>query len=69
MVVLLFVSGVLVGMALAALVWIGASTAALIVGVGFLLLLCSLLTSALAFLVTAPDGASDEPVFRTGRAR
>jgi hypothetical protein len=69
MVVLLFVTGVLAGMALAALVWIGASTAALIVGVGLLLLLCSLLSSALAFLITAPDTSSDEPVFRTGRAR
>jgi hypothetical protein len=69
MVMLLFVCGVLAGMALAALVWIGASTAVLIVGLGLVLLLCGLLSSALAFLITAPDGSSDEPVFRTGRAR
>ena len=69
MVMLFFVTGVLGGMALAALVWIGASTAALIVGLGLVLLLCGLLSSALAFLITAPDGSSDEPVFRTGRAR
>lgn len=72
MVFFVFVFGVLAGMAIAALIWIGASTAALIVGTGLLLLLCGLLSSTLAFLVAAPDGTEDDvasgPV-RTGKAR
>ncbi|MGI1662270.1 hypothetical protein ACRDNQ_08515 [Palleronia sp. KMU-117] len=59
-------------MAIAALIWIGASTAVLVVGLAFLLLLCGLLSSTLALLVAAPDGRDDEatagPV-RTGRVR
>jgi hypothetical protein len=72
MVFFVFVFGVLAGMAIAALVWIGASTAVLIVGTGVLLLLCGLLSSTLALLVAAPDSPDDEraagPV-RTGRGR
>jgi hypothetical protein len=72
MVYFVFVFGVLAGMAIAALIWIGASTAVLIVGTGVLLLLCGLLSSTLALLVAAPDSRDDEPAVgpvRTGRAR
>jgi hypothetical protein len=69
MVYIVFAFGVLAGMAAAALLWIGASTAVLVAGLGLLLLLCGLLSSAVAFVISAPDGASEEAALKTGRAR
>ena len=66
MVFIVFVFGVLAGMAIAALIWIGASTAAVIVALGLLLVLTAVLSSSVAFLIGAPD---EEPAVRTGRGR
>jgi hypothetical protein len=65
MVFIVFVFGVLAGMAVAALFWIGASTAALVVALGLLLVLSAVLSSSVAFLI-APD---EDPAVRTGRGR
>lgn len=69
MVYFVFACGVLAGMAAAALLWIGASTAVLVAGLGLLLLLCGLLSSAVAFLISAPEPSSDDRALKTGTAR
>jgi uncharacterized membrane protein len=69
MVYLVFACGVLAGMAAAALLWIGASTAVLVAGLGLLLLLCGLLSSAVAFLISAPEPSTDDRSLKTGTAR
>ncbi|MCU0854815.1 MAG: hypothetical protein MUF63_07915 [Rhodobacteraceae bacterium] len=66
MVFIVFVFGVLAGMAVAALFWIGASTAALVVALGLLLVLSAVLSSSVAFLIAPPD---EDPAVRTGRGR
>jgi hypothetical protein len=66
MVFVVFVFGVLAGMAIAALIWIGASTAALIVALGLLLVLSAILSSSVAFLIAPTD---DDPAVRMDRGR
>jgi uncharacterized membrane protein len=53
-------------MAIAALIWIGASTAALIVALGLLLVLSAILSSSVAFLIAPTD---DDPAVRMDRGR
>lgn len=62
MIFVVFVFGVLAGIATAALIWLGLSSALVVAGFGVLLLLCAVLSSAVAgVLASSPDdqGGSD----------
>ncbi len=70
MVFYVFAFGVLAGMATAALIWVGASSALVIAGLAVLLLLCGFLSSAVAaILASGGDTDVDEPSLKKGPVR
>jgi hypothetical protein len=62
MVFFVFVFGVLAGMATAALIWVGASSALVLGGLGVLLLLCGFLSSAVAVVLSSGADTDGEDV-------
>ena len=69
MVFFVFVFGVLAGMATAALIWVGASSALVLAGLGVLLFLCAFLSSAVAAILSSGPGPEAEEPSKTARVR
>jgi len=68
MVFFVFVFGVLAGIATAALVWVGWSSAAVLAGFGILLVMCAVLSSAVSATISSSEDEGRETPVKKGRA-